>query len=135
MRINVKFENNYKCITGREVSFIQLLELLKILMKFKSILLVVVVLLFSACSVWPRYHYEEAKALAPNAKEYLLKSIDNLTNEETKFIKETEPEIGHANYVFYYYWWKRPDGKVLFKVETSSPTIGFSPYGAYRLSE
>jgi hypothetical protein len=99
--------------------------------------IVVVSILFSficGCGLLPRYEYEEAKSLVPSVREYALSTLQDLSEEERNFINQTEPSIGHANYVTYYYWWKNKEGRTLFWVESSRPSTGLEPMRAYRVN-
>ena len=83
------------------------------------------------CGLMPRFEHDQAQSLVPSIREYALSNIQNLSQEERNFIIQTEPVIGHANYMIYYYWWKNKDGETLFTVE-SSPPAGHDPTRAYR---
>ena len=101
------------------------------MLKANHILLLVTVLV-SGCGLLPRYEYEEAKALVPSIREYALNNIQDLSKEDRDFINQTEPVIGHANYVIYYYRWQDKDGQTRFCVEASTPSSEIAPTRAYR---
>lgn len=86
------------------------------------------------CGLMPHFEYKEAKSLVPSVREYALNNIQDLSKEERNFIIQTEPVIGHANYMIYYYWWKNKDEKTLFCVESSAPSTGLGPTRAYRVN-
>ena len=86
------------------------------------------------CGLMPHFEYREAKSLVPSVREYALSNLQDLSEEERDFILQTEPVIGHANYMIYYYWWKNKDGETLFCVESSPPSTGIKPTTAYRVN-
>jgi hypothetical protein len=86
------------------------------------------------CGLMPRFEYKEAKALIPSIREYALANIEDLSEEESVFIIQKDPMIGHANYTIYYYWWKNKEGENLFCVESFSPSSGHEPIKAYRIN-
>jgi len=105
-------------------------------MRNSSIILLLLVLWLccQGCGLMPHFEYKEAKSLVPSVREYALSELPNLSEEERNFINQTEPVIGHANYMIYYYWWKNKDGQTLFCVESSSPSAGLGPTVAYRVN-
>ena len=90
--------------------------------------------LVSGCGLFPRFEYDQAKVLVPSIREYALNNIQDLTKEDRDLISHTEPVIGHANYVIYYYWWKDKDGQTRFCVETAPPSSKIAPTRAYRIN-
>ena len=84
------------------------------------------------CGLIPRFEHEQAKTQIPTIREYALKHITDLTEYERTLVMETEPVIGHANYVIYYFWWKDGAGNNMLCVESSSPSSGLEPVRAYR---
>ncbi len=63
----------------------------------------------------------------------VLNNIQDLSKEDRDFIYRTEPVIGHANYVIYYYWWQDEDGQTRFCVEAAPPSSEIAPTQAYRV--
>lgn len=103
--------------------------------RFQAIVILSILLSFiCGCGLLPRYEYEEAKSLVPSVREYALSTLQDLSGEERNFINQTEPSIGHSNYMIYYYWWKNKEGKTLFCVESTSPSTGLEPMVAYRVN-
>lgn len=86
------------------------------------------------CGLMPQFEHEQAKTKIPTMREYALKQITDLTEQERTLIMETEPVIGHANYFIYYYWWKDGAGNTVLWVESLPPSdgLGPTPTGAYR---
>jgi len=95
---------------------------------------ILITFFMTGCGLMPHFEYEEAKSLVPSIREYAMSTLQNLSEEERDFITQTEPVIGHANYMIYYYWWKNKDGKTLFCVESTSPSAGLEPMAAYRVN-
>ena len=87
------------------------------------------------CGLMPQFEHEHAKAKVPTMREYALKRITDLTKQERTLIMETEPVIGHANYVIYYFWWKDGAGNKVLCVESSPPSSGLGPTRAYRCQD
>jgi hypothetical protein len=85
-----------------------------------------------SCSLMPSNDLNKAEALVPQAKECAIKSIENLTADEHKFISQNNPIISHSNYVDYYYWWRSVGGKTLFTVQSGPPSEKLEPCRAYR---
>ncbi len=73
------------------------------------------------CGVWPRFEIEAAKMATPQVRQYALDNQSNLTPDEREPIRTTEPQIGHANYVVYYFVWRDGKGKQVVGVETEPP--------------
>jgi|GEM_PF-3450338 len=88
--------------------------------------------LATGCGLMPKFEIQEAREQIPAMRTFLLAHVDDLNEAEKEFILSTDPVIGHANYMIYYYWWKDADGKCLFCVESSSPSSGVGPGRAYR---
>ena len=86
------------------------------------------------CGLVPHFAYKEAKSLVPSVRGYALDNLQYLSEEDRNLIIQTEPVIGHANYMIYYYWWNNKDGKTLFCVESSAPSTGLGPVRAYRVN-
>jgi hypothetical protein len=73
---------------------------------------------------------DEARSAVRNVRDYALANLPELTLEETRFITTTDPEIGHANGIVYYYYWRFEPTGTIFVVETSPPP--FTPHLAAR---
>ena len=100
-----------------------------------AVFVILAILGISGCGLMPKFEYKQAKAMIPTIREYALNQITDLTEQERTLIIKTEPVIGHANYVIYYFWWKDETGKDILCAESLSPSSGIGPTEAYRCQD
>jgi hypothetical protein len=71
--------------------------------------------------VFPKHRLKEAAQYVPRMRAFALEHVPDLSPDEHEAINSREPEIGHANYVVYYFWWSDAAGRPLVTVEASPP--------------
>jgi hypothetical protein len=73
---------------------------------------------------------DEAREAVPGVRDFALANLPELTIEEIRYITTSDPEIGNANGIVYYYYWRFEPTRTIFVVETSPPP--FTPHLAAR---
>lgn len=97
--------------------------------------IVILIITLAGCSIWPKFELDKARQYIPDARSYALANIEGLSETEKSILKNSDPVIGHLNYVDYFYWWKDKKGNNFVAVRTSSPQHGFEPISASRLTK
>ena len=89
----------------------------------KSISILSLTFFIISCCLTPTAR--EGMQYIPEVRTYVLETTD-LTESEKMLVITSEPIIGHANHVVFYYKWKERSGKTVLTVETSAPGQDFT---------